>query len=237
MNFGYFCGGCDGWVLGLSWYVMLKRLFLSLLFMVSILYATAPTQENVTKLYIAFFDRAPDAGGLKYWVDTKLSLEQIASFFFDQIETREKYPEGLTDADFIIEVYANLFAREPDTGGFEYWLGILENGHMSRSAFIVAVINGALDDDAKILDNKTKVGLAFVKDGGDDIDEAYAIMEGVTADPDSVNDALCKFGLSGCVVPPKPTPPGPTPPVNHKPVAVDDAYTADKDTALNEGAT
>ncbi len=211
---------------------MLKRLLLFLMFTVSILYATVPDEKSVTKNYIGTFDRAPDAAGLKYWVHSRLTLEKIAASFFEQPETTEKYPQELTNADFIIEIYANLFGRYPDTDGFEYWLRELENGQISRSLFILTVINGALGNDAKILKNKTEVGLAFARDGKNDIREAYEIMKGVTANPDSVNDSLCEFGLSGCVVPPIPIPP-----VKHKPIAVDDAYTMDKNTVLDNNVS
>ena len=53
---------------------------------------TTPTQENVTKLYVAFFGRAPDQAGLNYWVtNSGLSLEGITQSFFDQQETKDKY--------------------------------------------------------------------------------------------------------------------------------------------------
>ena len=88
---------------------MLKKLLMWLLLLTAIANATTPTQENVTRLYIATFDRAPDADGLKYWLHSGLSLEQIAESFFDQKETKEKYPDELSDEDFIKEIYANLF--------------------------------------------------------------------------------------------------------------------------------
>jgi hypothetical protein len=63
---------------------MLKRLLLLLVIVTGILGAAAPkktidpdksdngtvvTGWNVTQLYVATFDRAPDAAGLQYWVD------------------------------------------------------------------------------------------------------------------------------------------------------------------------
>ncbi len=207
---------------------MFKKILVSLLLLTAVLNATIPTEESVTRLYIATFDRAPDADGLDYWMKSGLTLEEIAASFFEQEETKEKYPDEFSDEDFIIEVYANLFDRAPDSAGFDYWLEELRSGRISRATFILAVTNGALGDDKKILDNKTIVGLAYAKDGRNDVEEAYKVMEGVTADHESVNKTLCEFSLPGCIMPPKPTPPGPgptppgpgpTPPVNHPPVA------------------
>ena len=63
---------------------MLKKL---LLFVGTLLQATLATQENLTKLYIATFDRAPDVKGLQYWLDSGWEIEAIAISFFDQDET------------------------------------------------------------------------------------------------------------------------------------------------------
>lgn len=220
---------------------MLRKLLLSLLFITTVLNATTPTQENVTRLYIGYFDRAPDAEGLDYWVNnSELSLEEISASFFDQKETKDKYPEAYSNEDFIIEVYNNLFDRIPDSEGFDYWLKELNSGKISRALFILAIINGALGDDAKVLDNKTKVGLAFAKDGRDDIDEASAIMKGVTADPQTVPDTLCEFNLSGCPVSPKSNPsplhsnPVSVPPKRFNEVPVADAGVNQRDVLIGD---
>ena len=64
------------------------------------------TYEEVAKLYVAFFNRAPDAEGLHYWVeDSGLTIEEIAQSFFDQSETHDRYPESLSNEEFIIEIY------------------------------------------------------------------------------------------------------------------------------------
>ncbi len=177
---------------------MLKKLLLVLLFITTLLSATTPTQRSLTKLYIATFDRAPDASGLEYWLNSGMSQENIASSFFEQSETKEKYPDELTNEDFIIEVYTNILNRAPDQAGLDYWLSELDSGDISRSVFIQAAINGAQGDDATVLENKTIVGLAFARDGHNDPYEASAVMKNITADPESVNDALCEYSLSGC---------------------------------------
>ncbi len=136
-------------------------------------------REKVTELYVAFFNRAPDSRGLDYWVeDSGLSLEEISKSFFDQEETREKYPPSLDNSSFIKEIYLNLFNRQPDQEGLDYWVRELDRYEESggaegipRDKMILAVVNGAKDDpdqgtyDATILDNKTKVGLEFAESG------------------------------------------------------------------------
>ena len=86
--------------------------------------------------------------------------------FFDQEETQAKYPEATTVEEFIEAVYQNLFARESDTSGLEYWREQLESGAIAKAHFIIALINGAQDtemgNDKTILEEKTKISTAFL---------------------------------------------------------------------------
>ncbi len=184
----------------------MRRIIMGILMMFvmqSSLYAgTVPTQENVTKLYVATFNRAPDAGGLAYWVTTsRLNLEGIAQSFFDQPETQEVYPPDSTNADFIEAVYINLFNRAPDQAGLNYWVRELDSGRIAKSVFILAVINGAQNteefgNDAMILANKTTVGLAFSNAGLNDTMDAKEIMLEVTDDKSTVTEALDSYEIS-----------------------------------------
>ena len=133
-----------------------------LLFTFSTLNATTPTKINVTRLYLATFERSPDIEGLNYWLQTTLSLEEIAMSFFDQDETKKKYPEGTTTKEFINAVYSHLFNRVPDSEGFDYWNKELDEKTILQSTFILAIINGALDNDKKILEDKTNKALVLV---------------------------------------------------------------------------
>lgn len=154
------------------------------------LLATEPTIEDVTKLYVATFNRAPDASGVNYWVnDSGLSLEEIAESFFDQQETQELYPSDMDNHSFIQAVYQNLFNRDPDPEGWDYWEQQLNSGNIQKSFFILSVINGALGDDATIIENKKIVGIEFVKNEIDDIDLAKTIMKKISADPKSIDEA------------------------------------------------
>ena len=58
------------------------------------------TQAEVAKLYVATFNRAPDAGGLSYWTNSGMSIENIAQSFFDQSETQTLYPNGTANSSF-----------------------------------------------------------------------------------------------------------------------------------------
>jgi len=157
--------------------------------------ATTPTYENVTKLYIATFNRAPDSKGLNYWVyKSHLTLEEIAESFFDQNETKALYPNSYSNRRFIQAIYKNVLGRDPDRAGERYWLNELNSGHIKRSLFILAIVNGALNNDSILLENKTKVGLEFVKSKIDDMKIAKEIMKSVTIDS-SIDEVFKKAGF------------------------------------------
>jgi hypothetical protein len=165
-------------------------IFLTMFFAINI-YAQEVTTDSITKLYVATFDRAPEKSGIDYWLNSSgLDLEEIATSFFEQQETKEKYPNGYGDINFINAVYSNLFKRTSDSVGAEYWLEQLNSGNISNSLFILAVINGAVGDDATILENKTVVGLEFMRSSSNNIKQAYAVMQDITKDKQSVLDAF-----------------------------------------------
>jgi len=155
----------------------------------------AVTEQQVIELYIATFDRAPDKAGLDYWVNSGLTIEEIAQSFFDQPETQSLYPDSTTDSDFVTSIYENVFGREPDAAGLDYWVNELSNG-MDRSVLILAMVNGAQGDDAQLLENKTAVAEEFVAKGLNDVELAKEVLEQVTADPASVDAAIAAFSGS-----------------------------------------
>jgi len=148
-------------------------------------------REDVAKLYVATFNRAPDTAGLDYWVNSSgLSLEGIAASFFEQPETQALYSDGSDHLNFVNSVYANLFNRTPDTGGLDYWVNELATGSINRQKFILAVINGAQDTaaglDATTLTNKMNTGLAYTDLNLNDIQLAKTTMELITGDTATV---------------------------------------------------
>lgn len=122
----------------------------------------------LTKMYIAYFNRAPDSEGLFYW-GTRLSegmtMEEIAASFYEQPESVAQYPNTSTSG-FVDTVYENLLGREPDPAGKAYWVAELENGLTTKSKFLLAIIYGAEAPtgsplDAIYLANKTDIGSYF----------------------------------------------------------------------------
>jgi len=133
------------------------------------------SHNKLVKLYIATFDRIPDLDGLNYWSNnSKLEIENIAKSFFDQEETQSKYPKNSSTSEFINTVYKNLFNRNSDKKGLTYWSKELDSSRISKDTFILAVINGAVGDDAKILTTKYNFANQFINDNKNMTKDEYA---------------------------------------------------------------
>ncbi|SQG00476.1 outer membrane adhesin-like protein [Paucimonas lemoignei] len=159
-------------------------------------------QSDLAELYTAFYNRAPDAAGLAYWVNElnngNMTLESIArNWEGAQPETQEKYPDTLSVDDFIEAIYGNVFSRSSDAEGAAYWKAGLENGSLSRDSFIAAVLNGAKANtstqglaDAALVNNKAQVGVAFAEKGLNDTALAAKVLTSVSANTDTLNATL-----------------------------------------------
>ncbi|MCU1455803.1 MAG: hypothetical protein JWN46_3949 [Acidimicrobiales bacterium] len=90
--------------------------------------------DPTTRLYFAYFGRAPDAAGLTHWVARKragVSLTAISGAFATSSEFTKKYG-SLTNQQFVELVYQNVLGRAGDPTGVAYWTGELDAGRRDR---------------------------------------------------------------------------------------------------------
>ena len=151
--------------------------------------------ESFIELYIAYFNRAPDAVGLNFWgtaFANGTTLSQMASLFIDQDETRTTYPPSLSNSDFATAVYNNVLGRIPDQTGFDFWVDVLDADSVGRDQFILEVLKGAKAAlrhdlgtdfteqqlaDRLYLANKVDIGAYFaVHNGMSDVANAVSVM-------------------------------------------------------------
>ena len=142
------------------------------------------TLDCLIEMYIAYFNRAPDAVGLSFWSTAYargLSLEEIAEGFSDQPETRALYSEDSSNFKFTFDVYQNVLGRVPDMDGLLFWGQALDDGMVSRGRFILELLRGAKSDppagasqdfidrqlaDRQYLEQKTDLGALYAVHGG-----------------------------------------------------------------------
>ena len=91
--------------------------------------------DQMARLYEAYFDRAPDGGGLTFWREQRAggrSLDSVSDEFARSPEFAETYG-ALGDEAFVDLVYGNVLDRDPDAGGRAFWLDQLANGRTRGS--------------------------------------------------------------------------------------------------------
>jgi Ca2+-binding RTX toxin-like protein len=140
--------------------------------------------KTLIELYIAFFNRTPDADGMSYWIDqvnAGKSISMIADAFYtigasDQFKALTGFSTTMSNEDFINTFYRNVLGRDQgaDEGGLAYWNSMLSNGSSTRSTLAKDILtaahtfkgNAEFGWVADLLDNKVAVGKTIAVDWG-----------------------------------------------------------------------
>jgi len=91
-------------------------------------------KDFVTRFYRQCLDREPDQAGLDYWTN-KLKTGSLAGCNLARnfILSQEFINKNLSNSDFAKVLYRSFFDREPDSGGYQYWLNYLNDGQTRES--------------------------------------------------------------------------------------------------------
>lgn len=148
---------------------------------------------QVAALYVAVYNRAPDAAGLTYWTtDFTGSYADAAAGFVSHPLFVQDYA-NLTKQQIVEKFYTNILGSAGDTAGIDYWVARLEAGEdmgLVLSEFINATLTGDFTGDSAALArqatlvNKSEVGIYYAEKLG-----AKTNMDAATYDPASVNVA------------------------------------------------
>lgn len=82
------------------------------------------------RMYQAAFDRKPDPGGLGFWIDALdrgANLRKMAHEFITGEEFRLKFGDNLTVEQFVTNLYHSVLHRDPDKGGYEWWVSAIKS--------------------------------------------------------------------------------------------------------------
>lgn len=171
------------------------------------------TLDRVIELYVAFFNRIPDANGLSYWLTQAKGgtpVSTIADTFYGagvQYSSLTGFSASMTNADFVNVIYRNVLGRKDgaDAEGLAYWTGELSSGRASRGTLVNTILdsahtfkgNATFGYVADLLDNKIAVAKQIAVDWGlnyltadASITNGMAIAKAVTATDTSAAVAL-----------------------------------------------
>lgn len=173
--------------------------------------------KRLIELYIAFFNRVPDADGLSYWIDRikeGMTIDTLASNFYNaalEYSSLTGYSASMSNEEFVKIIYKNVLGRSgsnaPPEVDVNYWANQLATGQSSKGSLIATMLTAAhtyAGDPTwgwvtQLLDNKVNVGLFFAVEQGlnyntpsESIEKTMAIVAKIT----SASIALAKSAIN-----------------------------------------
>nr|WP_315468653.1 M64 family metallopeptidase [uncultured Undibacterium sp.] len=168
-------------------------------------------------LYVAFFNRIPEADGLNYWIDqykAGKSLQQIGDLFYESAISFSHltgYSASMPPESFVNIVYKNVLGRNEgaDAEGLSYWSAQLTSGSDTPGSLVHSILNSAHSFKgnatwgwvADLLDNKAAVADKFAVGWGlNYLDSETSITQGMAIakliTPTDTQAAIALIGLA-----------------------------------------
>ncbi len=100
--------------------------------------------QEILRLYTAFFNRTPDVAGVQYWIAVSkgqggpvanrrvYGTLELSGFFTGSTEFKTTFG-SVSAADFVDTVYQNVLGRTGEPAGVAYWNDILNGTNLSGS--------------------------------------------------------------------------------------------------------
>jgi len=143
----------------------------------------AQQTQDITSLYLALLNRAPDLAGLKYWTDIyhqgEMSLNQIAEEFGKSPEGKAIYPSTMSNAEAVIQLYSTLFLTQPTADQVNNYVDSLNSGISFSSLATSLAIQyraGSLINPAATLENQVFLNFLQTTHIGDPSYDAAASL-------------------------------------------------------------
>ena len=165
--------------------------------------AFSGAEDNVMRAYVAYYGRPADSSGLAYWANRMVleggSLDSIIADFGVSKEFTDRYG-SLTRTDLVKGIYRQLFGRDPETAGLNYYVGELTAGRRTLQTIALDVLFGAQNEDATIVANRLAAAKNFtsgsVRPGinpGDFDGDAMAAVLASVSDGTLSRDTACGY--------------------------------------------
>jgi hypothetical protein len=118
----------------------------------------------IQQLYVAYFGRPADTGGLAFWENTLANnggnLNAISQNFSAAPEYTTTFA-NMNSYQIVAQIYQNLFGRAPDPEGLKYWGNYLGAGALTIASIVESIAAGAVGSDLVAYNNKGAAAVAF----------------------------------------------------------------------------
>lgn len=170
--------------------------------------------DTVQEIYLGFYQRPADPAGLRYWAEQIDAAGGDAAAVIDAFATSAEAQDVYGDINqdtiggVIDAIYDSLFDRAPDPAGKAYYEAEFAAGNITPGNIAVAILESAQGADVTAVENKLSVAneftqqvdgrelndpdfgtgdtFAFAYEGEEDAAAARTLLDGVTADPETV---------------------------------------------------
>ena len=154
--------------------------------------ATTESLDLAQQLYVSYYGRPADPDGQTYWADIFDETDDLDEAL-NAFGTSDEYTENfgsMTNEELVNNLYQQMFGRDAEDAGLEYWTGRLDSGESTLVDIAQQVADGASDGDEPdltTLTNKITVANTYTEQvttqgstyESDDIDDAQAILDSV----------------------------------------------------------
>jgi len=183
--------------------VTLKFRYLILAFLFSPFNTQAATQDSINlvqQMYVAYYGRPGDPGGINFWAekfDSSTNLDAVLDSFGNSQEYSDNF--GSLDNETLVNgLFQQMYNRDADPGGLSFYVGRLESGEATLASIAKQIADGSQDSDLDSLNNKISVANSFTEQleaddlsySNADIANAQAILVSVSNLAESVTSAL-----------------------------------------------
>jgi serralysin len=121
------------------------------------------TAGEAYRVYTAVLGRAPDLGGLGFWIaqmDNHVSLHDVAQGFLSSKEFADTYGANPTNQEYVSKLYENVLHRAADDTGISFWLNNLNNGSASRADVLIG-FSDSVENKADVI-GVTQNGIDYI---------------------------------------------------------------------------
>ncbi len=158
--------------------------------------------NQVQEMYVSYYGRPGDPAGVNFWVGKLTESNGDLTAIINQFGNSQEYNDrflGLSNEQLVNNIFINLFGRNADPAGLDFYRGRLDSGALTLSSIALNISDGVMEgtDDFDIVANKINVATAYTAQvdeqslsyGADELDAAIAIIAGVDSSQASVDAA------------------------------------------------
>jgi len=153
-------------------------------------------EERVLQAYLAYYGRPADPGGLEYWSGRLRDEGGDLTSIIDEFGVSEEYQQrfgSLSNTQLVTNLYHQLFGRDPDSGGLNFYVDKLESCVWNLQKISLVILDGVRGSDVTIVNNRLSFSEYFVSESENgsfdpiSADELADLMDSIGASQDSLD--------------------------------------------------